>query len=147
MASVTCARTSAPGRAQSACEPDDPVDLRRFTVGAADERAVVVDGVDEHVDLVAHEGVARGAGDRLLHRLALAQPLERELRVDRVGEVGRGRAVLGREREEPGPVELGRLEERQQLVVLALGLAGEADDERRPERRRRARTRGWRRCC
>ena len=50
------------------------------------------------------------------------------------GSDGRGRAVLGREREEAGPVERRGLEEREQLVVLALGLAGEADDERRAER-------------
>ena len=69
----------------------------------------------------------------------------RELRVDRVGQRRRGRAVLGREREEPGPVERRGVEEREQLVVLALVLAGEADDERRPERGVGLLARGWRR--
>ena len=36
-------------------EPHDAVDLGRFPVGAADEHAVVVGTVDEHVDGLAHE--------------------------------------------------------------------------------------------
>src|SRR5207245_503306 len=46
---------------------------------------------------------------------------------------GRVRAVLPGVREEPGPVELSRLQEPQQLVVVLLGLARVADDERRTE--------------
>ena len=52
------------------------------------------------------------------------------------------RAVLGREREEAGPVEARRAQEREQLVVVRLGLAREADDERRPERGLGLRRRG-----
>ena len=44
-------------------------------------------------------------------------------------EVGRVRAVLAAVGEEAAPVELGRLDEAQQLVVVALGLARVADDE------------------
>ncbi len=54
---------------------------------------------------------------------------------NRAVETGRGRALLFREREEPGPVELGRVEEREQFLMIGFGLAGEADDERRPEGR------------
>ena len=45
------------------------------------------------------------------------------------------RAVLGAVGEEAAPVELGRLDEAQQLVVVGLGLAGVADDEVAAERR------------
>src|SRR3954465_10449811 len=55
--------------------------------------------------------------------------------VDLAIEVGGISAVLTREREEPGPVELCLLDEAQQLVVVVLGLARIADDERRAERR------------
>src|SRR2546425_702668 len=48
-------------------------------------------------------------------------------------EVGRVRARLAREGEEPCPVELSVLHETQQLVVVGLGLARIADDERRAE--------------
>jgi hypothetical protein len=64
-------------------------------------------------------------------------------------EAGRRRPFLGRVREEPGPVETCLLEEGGELLDVVLGLAGEADDERRPRRRLRgclAGTGGGSRC-
>ena len=49
-------------------------------------------------------------------------------------EVGGVRAVLAAVGEEPAPVEVGLLDEAQQLVVVALGLARVADDEVAAER-------------
>ena len=61
-------------------------------------------------------------------------------------EVGGVGAVLPGVGEEPAPVELGGVDEGEQLVVVGLGLARVADDEVRPERGRRAPGRGCRRC-
>ena len=58
--------------------------------------------------------------------------------VDLAVERERGGAGLLGEREEPGPVELRGVEEREQLLVVVVGLAREPDDERRSERRARA---------
>ena len=105
-------------------------DLGRFTEGAADERAgFFVAPVDEHRHFCTHEGVAGGARDGLLHVLAFAQPLPHDVLRHRVGERCRGGAVLTREREEPGPVELRALEEREERIVVQFVLAGKADDE------------------
>ncbi len=101
-------------------------------MGAAGELAAV-DVVDEHLDLTTDERIARGAGDRLLHRFALAQPFQHDLLVDRVGEARRGRSIFRREGEEAGPVERRRLEEREQFIVLAFTFTREAHDERGPE--------------
>ena len=60
----------------------DAVDLGRLAVGAADEAAVGVEAVDEHLDRLADERVARRLGDRVLELAALAQPLGREVRRD-----------------------------------------------------------------
>ena len=82
-----------------------------------------------------HERVAGGLGDRRLDVLALAQPLGRRARrATAPSSVAAGVPSSRGEREEPGPVELGGVEEREQLVVRGLRLAGEPDDERRPER-------------
>ena len=116
-------------------EVHDAVDLGCLTEGTTDEHAgFVVAPVDEHGDLRAHEGVACGTGDGLLHVLAFAQPLPHHVLRHRVRERCRGRAVLTREREESGPVELRGLEEREQRIVLQFVLTGKPDDERRPER-------------
>ena len=50
-------------------------------------------------------------------------------------ELGGVGALLAAVGEEPAPVELGGLDETQQLVVVVLGLAGVADDEVAAERR------------
>ena len=55
-------------------------------------------------------------------------------RPGRPGPAGRGvGALLGGKREESGPVQLGRGQERQQLVVVLLGLARVAHDEGRAQ--------------
>ena len=119
--SVTFARTQRPSARSRAASLHDAVDLGRLAVGATDGVAgVVVDPVDEHLDLGAgDERVARRLRDRLLHLVALAQPLVHEVGVDG-GVQRRGRrAVLRREREEARPVERGVGEELEQRVVLA----------------------------
>ena len=81
----------------------------------------------------ADEGVALGRGDGVLQLGALAQALEGELGRHLVGQPGGVGAVLVGEGEEAGPVELGRVEELEQQVVVALGLARVAEDERGAE--------------
>ena len=72
-------------------------------------------------------------GDRVLQLSQLGQPLVPQPGGDgavQAGRVGAGLLGVG---EEPAPVELGLLQEPQQLVVVGLGLAGVADDEAGPE--------------
>ena len=72
---------------------------------------------------LADERVPLGGGDGVLELGALAQALERELGRDLVGQAGGVGPVLAGEGEEAGPVELGLLEELEEQVVVALGLA------------------------
>ena len=98
MASVTCARTSAPGRAQSASQPDDAVDLRRFAVGAADERAARRRRrrrARRPRSPTSASRAARVIGSCTV--LALAQPLDRRA-PRRPGRRGRPRACRPRPR-------------------------------------------------
>ena len=129
-------RTIAPGaRTSPPVDADDAVDLGRLAVRAADEHAVVVDAVDEHLDRLADERVARRRGDRVLHLAALAQPL-----VHRARRRPRRRASRpavpssGENGKNPAQSSRASREEREQLVVVGLGLAREPDDERRAER-------------
>ena len=62
-------------------------------------------------------------------REALGRQLGRDLALQALG-VG---AVLGREGEEAAPIELRLVQELEEQVVIGLGLAGIAEDERRPE--------------
>ena len=87
------------------------------------------DRVDEHLDPATDELVAPAGGDRVLDLGQLGEPLGDQLLRHLAVEAGRVRPVLATEGEEPAPVELGRLDEAQQLVVVALGLAGIPDDE------------------
>ncbi len=108
---------------------DDAIDLGRLVHGAAAPRRV-----DEHRAHLTDEAVAGGGGDGVLHLGALAQTLEGQLGGDLVSEVGGVGARLVREGEEAGPVELCLLEELKEQVVVALGLARVAEDERGTER-------------
>ena len=103
---------------------DDAVDLGRLVHGAA-----APGRVDEHLARLADERVAPGRRDGVLQLGALAQALEGELGGHLVGEAGGVGPVLVGEGEEAGPVELGRGEEVEEEVVVALGLAGVAEDE------------------
>ena len=76
----------------------------------------------------------RRGGDVVLQLAQLGQPLAHQPGVDRTVEVGGVRAVLAAVREEAAPVELGLLDEVEQLVVVGFGLAGIADDEVAAER-------------
>ncbi len=106
----------------------DAVDL-----GGLVHRAAAAGRVDEDLARLTDERVALGGGDGVLQLGALAQPLEGKAGRDLVGQAGGVGAVLPREGEEAGPVELGRGEELEEQVVVALGLAGVAEDERRAE--------------
>ncbi len=90
--------------------------------------------VHQHLADLAHERVAPAGGDRVLQFHALPQPLERQLSGHLPLEPGgEGPRLLG-VREEPRPIELRRVEEGEQLVVVLLGLAGVPEDERGAER-------------
>ena len=110
--------------ASSAGRCDDAVDLGRLV-----DRAAATGRVDEHPADRTDEVVALGGGDGVLELGALAEPLERELRRHLLVQPGGVGAVLGGEGEEAGPVELRRLEELEQQVVVLLGLARVAEDE------------------
>ena len=89
--------------------------------------------VDQDLAPLADQVVAAGRGDGVLELGTLAQPLEGELGRDLVAQAGGVGPVLVREGEEAGPVELGRFEELEQPVVVAVGLPGIAEDERGAE--------------
>ena len=94
---------------------DDAVDLRRLAVAAADARRV-----DEHLDTPADQLVAAAGGDaRPAARVSSARRSAIKPGRHRAVEVGGVRAVLAAVGEEPAPVELGGLDEAQQLVVVA----------------------------
>ena len=114
-------------------ETNHAVDLGSFAIRATD-RFAVFEPVDEHLDRLVDQRGARRGGERLLNLRELAQALVDERRFRSARQRFRGRSLFAREREEAGPVEARGREEGEQLVVVALGLAGEADDERRPER-------------
>ena len=78
----------------------------------------------------------RGSGDRVLHARALAQPLvHRAPAATAPSSVGRGGAVLGEKAKKPAQSSCGRRRGTpSSCVVVGLGLAREADDERRAER-------------
>jgi hypothetical protein len=90
--------------------------------------------VDQHFDRRADQCLALARRDVVLQRPQLAEALSGELGFDVPIEIGGVRAVLAREREEATPVELGALDEREQLVVIALGLTRVSDNEVRAER-------------
>ena len=85
--------------------------------------------VDEDLAHLADQGVTPSCRDGVLYLGALAQPLEGQLGRHLVGQPGGVGAVLVGEGEEAGPVELGRLEELEEEIVVALGLARVAEDE------------------
>ena len=85
--------------------------------------------VHEDFDLATHQGVTAGCGDAVLELGELEKSLGDQRVLDDTVEVGRVRALLTREGEEPGPVELGLFDEPEQQVVVVLGLTWIADDE------------------
>ncbi len=93
--------------------------------------------VHEHLEVAPDEQVAAGRGDRVLLVAQLGQALGDELRGHLTVEGGAVGSLFSRVREEPAPVELGLVDEVEQLIVVVLGLARVADDEVRPERSRR----------
>ena len=98
---------------------DDAVDLGGLAVAAGD-----AGGVHEHFDLGADQIVTSGGGDGVLALAQLGQPLvARAAAATDAVEVGGVGAVLARVGEEPAPVELGVVDEGEQLVVVGLGLA------------------------
>ena len=107
---------------------DDPVDLRCLPIGPS-----LAHGVDQDLDHITDEPVPPLGGDRVLELGTLAQAFGHQLLGDLIGEVGGERAVLAAEGEEPHPVQLGLAQPGQELVVVGLGLARIADDERGPE--------------
>ena len=126
-APVTRTVANAPDR-QRLRDVDHAVDLGGLPEGPADARLV-----DEHLDGAADEGVAPGRGDVVLQGPQLGQPLGDQRGRHGAVEAGGVGALLGRVGEEPAPVELGPLDEGQQLVVVGLRLARVADDEVGPE--------------
>ena len=119
--------------ASSRRDRDDAVDL-----GCLVDAARVAGAVDEHGPSLPDERVARAARDGVLQLAALREPLERERRRAPGRRMrDRGRALLGGEGEEPRPVELGLLEERDESALVLLGLTGVPEDERRAEGRGR----------
>ena len=90
--------------------------------------------IHEHSDLRTHEKVTFCCRDVVLKLAQFGQALISEASVDLTIEFHGGGALLGRVREEPAPVELGGLDERQQRVMIGLGLPGIPDDEVRSER-------------
>ena len=85
--------------------------------------------VDQHLQRAADQLVPPVRGDGVLQLAELAQPVGHEPGRHRPVEAGGVRADLGAVGEEPAPVDLRLLDEPQQLVVVALGLTGVADDE------------------
>ena len=97
----------------------------RATPGASTSTSTSVPTRSSRRAAVMASWRSRSSASRSSTRAAGHRPVE-------VGGVG---AVLPRVGEEPAPVELGGLDEREQLVVVGLGLARVADDEVRPEGR------------
>ena len=134
--SATRSGPSAPVTMTSANEPTarwsgtshDAVDLRGLPVGAAFTR-----GVHQHLDPGADQLVAPAGGDGVLQLGALAEPLGHQRVGDLVVELGGVGADLVAEREEAHPVELGLVDPLEEAVMVRLGLARVADDERGPE--------------
>ena len=87
-------------------EVHDAVDLGRLVHGAAPPRRV-----DEHAAHLADQPVPLGRGDGVLQLGALAQALEGQLGGDLVSSPAACVPVLVGEGEEPGPVELGLVQE------------------------------------
>ena len=121
---------------------DDAVDLRRLAVAAADARRV-----DEHLDASRRSAASR-RGAVIASCSSVSSPSRSAIEPGGhlAVEVGGVRAVLAAVGEEPAPVELGLLDEAQQLVVVGLGLARVADDEVAAERGVGLAARGCRRC-
>jgi len=90
-------------------------------------------GVNEELLGRTDQGVAPACGDVVLKFTDFAQTFQRQLvrnlSPERIG-VG---ALFGGEGEEAGPVELGRREELEQKVVVALRLTRVTEDERGAE--------------
>ena len=107
----------------------DAVDLRCLV-----DRAPAPRGIDQHLARLADQLVPSGRGDPVLQLGALTETLQRQFARHMIREVGRMGARLGREREEPGPIELGLGQELKEPVMVALGLPGIAQDEGGAER-------------
>ena len=108
-----------------------PVDLGSLVHGPAPPGRV-----HEHAPHLADHFVTAVGGDGVLELGALAQPVEGELGRDLVRAGRRHGSPPRREREETGPVQAGLGQELEEQVVIALGLARVAQDERGPEGRR-----------
>ncbi len=113
---------------QTQVDMDDPVDLRRLTMAPSHTGRV-----DEHLMVGPISASRRVAVMSSCSSRSSASRSSISARVDGTVEVGGVGAVLAAVGEEPAPVELGLLDEVEELVVVVLGLAGVADDEVAPE--------------
>src|SRR5882724_6814598 len=124
-------------------EIDDAVDLRRLAGRAAfpGERRVLARPVHEHVHDRADELGVSIPRDPVLRVLHDGRTLGGDVRVDLVGEVGRGGAAFGRVGEHAEAVEASVLEKRQEVLERGGRLAREAHEDggaQRDLRHRRA---------
>ena len=97
---------------------------------ARDRDQAVLHGVDEHVDPGSDERGARRVGYGFLRLGKIAQAFAHDGFVDHTIEIGGHSAVFAGKGKESSPIELRRVEEGDEFVVVGLGLALEAADER-----------------
>src|SRR5437762_3605807 len=111
-------------------EIDDAIDLRRLAGRAAfpGERRILARPVHEHVHDRADELGVSIPRDPILEILHDGRTLGGDVRVDLVGEVGRGGAAFGRVGEDAEAVEARVLEKRQKVFERGGRLAGKADE-------------------
>src|SRR3989442_4102584 len=116
------------GLEAAAAEIDHTVDLRRLASGAAleGERRILAPAVHEHVRDRPHERLVALPRDPVLEVLDNLRALGRHLGGNPLGDPGRRRSVLGRERGEAAPVEAHRVEKIEEIMKCRLRFAGEA---------------------
>ncbi len=117
-AAVTVSDANVPASSELVRDQDHAVDLRRLAMAPPHPRLV-----HEDFDSRPDEFVTSGPRDRLLALAQLGQTLVDQAAVDLAVEPRGVRPVLLGEGEEAAPVELRLVDERQQLVVVVLGLA------------------------
>src|ERR1700754_4785673 len=88
---------------------------------------------DEHVELAPDEGLVLPAGDLALRRHQLSPAVRDDDRLHLAVLFEALRGLLVRVLEDADVIELGPLDEAHELAEVGVGLAGVADDERRPE--------------
>src|SRR4051794_36146395 len=90
--------------------------------------------VDEHPDALTDQGIAPGGGDRILQFAQLGEPFVHQRSWNGAVEPDRVCALFRAVGEEAAPVELRRLDEVEQLIVVVFRLAWISDDEVAAER-------------